>query len=314
MPYNKKLLASARADLEKIKVNNSNEHLKRLRTVYSSVPEIKSIDQELASQYKEIVKLMISGKSVDNLKSRNLDLQMRKSELLVENKFPRDYLDDIYSCKICNDTGSTKNGICSCLEKIYNSKLSNELSSLLKTGNEAFSKFNLDYYPTQDKPRMGQILDISKKFVEAFPNVENLIFTGGPGLGKTFLSACIARELVSTGYSVFYESASNIFSIFDDAQFRNDEEASKKVKYILESDLLILDDLGTEIASSTVMSYFYTIINTRINNSKPIIISTNLDDESIEKRYTAAIYSRICGYFTTLEFSGNDIRKILANS
>ena len=312
MAVNGKILAKANAALADIKENNLLEHERRISEVNQKVPEIAEISQKLRLQMTALAKLIFADGAEDaisKLKEENLSLQIRKAELLVENGFPRDYLDDIYSCPVCKDTGHTGSGMCSCLRKLYNDALTRDLSTLFRNGDECFESFDLNLYPTEHREHMQSVYDLAREYAQYFPEVENLLLMGAPGLGKTFVSGCIAREVASKGYSVYYASASEIFADFEAAQFKGDEQAASRVSSLYDCDLLILDDLGTELRTPSVVSSLYSIINNRINTSKCMIMNTNMSKNDVLEHYSAAIGSRINGYFTELEFFGDDIRK-----
>jgi DNA replication protein DnaC len=196
------------------------------------------------------------------------------------------------------------------------------LSSLLKLGTETFETFKLDYYSDEPNangasPRrtMRIIFEICQNYAHKFgAKSNNLFFVGAPGLGKTFLSACIARVVAESGFSVVYDTAGAIFAKFEDAKFSREEddrqEARKETRRILECDLLILDDLGTELVTSFTISALYEIVNTRLITGKKTIISTNMGLEELRARYSMQIMSRLEGEYEALTFSGEDIRKI----
>ena len=326
MAYDGKLLARARAQLDLIRSDNQAEHQRRLSLVYARVPEIQRMDETMRRQMTELVRLTISHPA--DLKERlaalekdNLDIQVRRAELLVENGWPVEYLDDIYSCPKCRDSGVYEGGVCSCLEKLYNKELTKELGTLLQHGDESFARFDLNYYDAAPvngvSPRetMTMVLGACRTFADNFPAVSaNLLFQGGTGLGKTYLSACIARVVAAKGYSVCYDSAAAALEAFEVQKFSRDPEASEaanaRVRRMLDCDLMILDDLGTEMVSSISTSALYTLLNTRLVNGNKIIISTNCSDEELQKKYTPQIYSRIKGDFLRLPFVGRDIRLI----
>ena len=289
---------------------------------------MERIDNTLRSQMTELVRLTISRRSdlaerIGELKERNLDLQMRRAELLTEAGFGADYLDDIHSCPLCRDTGLYEGGVCRCLDRLYNQELTKELGTLMRRGDERFEKFDLSLYPTELDPvkhvvpreTMELVYTACKRFAENFsPASPNLLLQGGTGLGKTYLSACIARVVADKGCSVCYESASAALDCYERAKFSRDTEegeaAAVRTKRMQECDLMILDDLGTEMSTPMAQSALYTLINTRLVNGKKMIISTNLNDEELQRRYTAQIYSRIAGEFTALPFVGRDIRRM----
>ena len=326
MAFDGKLLARARTQLDLIRSDNQAEHQRRLSLVYARVPEIQRMDETMRRQMTELVRLTISHpvdlkERLAALEKDNLDIQMRRAELLVENGWPVEYLDDIYSCPKCRDSGVYEGGVCSCLEKLYNKELTKELGTLLQHGDESFERFDLNYYDAAPvggvSPRetMTMVLGACRKFADNFPAVSaNLLFQGGTGLGKTYLSACIARVVAAKGYSVCYDSAAAALEAFEVQKFSRDPEASEaanaRVRRMLDCDLMILDDLGTEMISSISTSALYTLLNTRLVNGNKIIISTNCSDEELQKKYTPQIYSRIKGEFLRLPFVGRDIRLI----
>ncbi len=327
MAYDGKLLARARAQLDLIRSSNQAEHQRRLSLVYSRVPEIQRLDEAMRRQMTELVRLTIARspdmkERLAAMEKENLDIQVRRAELLVENGWTVEYLDDIYSCPHCRDTGVYNGGVCSCLEKLYNKELTKELGVLLQHGDESFERFNLNYYDAAPmnggpsaKETMSMVYESCRKFADNFPAVSaNLLFQGGTGLGKTYLSACIARVVANKGYSVCYDSAAAALEAFELQKFSRDAEtseaASVKVHRMLDCDLMILDDLGTEMISSISTSALYTLLNTRLVNGKKTIISTNCTDEELQKKYSAQICSRIKGEFLRLPFVGQDIRLI----
>ena len=326
MNYDGKLLARARDALYKMKADNAAEHQRRVSLVHSRVPEIDSIDRRMQTQMRELVGLAISrGEDISArlaaLENENLALQARRAELLVDNGYPMDYLDEIYSCPKCRDSGYINGEVCSCLKKLYNRELTSELSVLLQDGSETFENFDLGLYDAAaaagDSPRevMSQVFDICRDYALSFSaNSPNLLFQGGTGLGKTYLSACIARAAAEKGFSVCYDTASSALEHFENRKFSRDPEtadaAAVRVRRMLSCDLMILDDLGTEMTTPMSLSALYSLINTRLCDRLPTIISTNLTDDELSRRYTSQINSRLDGEYYKLGFSGRDIRLI----
>lgn len=328
MAYDGKLLARARAELDNIRAANQAEQQRRRAVVYARLPEIERIDNSLRSQMAELVRLTVSRRDdlreqIEGLKERNLDMQMRRAELLTESGYGMDYLDDIYSCPLCRDTGLYKGGVCQCLDKLYNRELTRELGTLMRHGDESFESFDLSLYPAEldtvkhvvPRNTMKVVYTSCKRFAENFsPASPNLLLQGGTGLGKTYLSACIAKVVADKGFSVCYESAAAALDYFERAKFSRDTEegeaAALRIKRMQDCDLMILDDLGTEMVTPMSQSALYTLINTRLVNGKKTIISTNLEEEDLQRKYTPQIFSRIVGEFTALPFVGRDIRRI----
>lgn len=326
MAYDGKLLARARGELDNIRRKNQEEQRSRQLLVYSRLPRIDEIDRLLRGHMARIVRLTISkspdiAAQIAAIREENLSLQMERAELLTEHGFGADYLDEIVSCTKCRDTGIYEGGVCSCLEKLYNRELTRELGTLMRRGDESFESFDLSLYPAETDsatglvPReaMSYVFNACRRYAENFSaGSVNLLFKGGTGLGKTFLSACIARAVAAAGFSVCYETASAALDYYERAKFSRDmaesEEASVRVKRMESCDLMILDDLGTEMLTPMSQSALYSLLNNRLVNGRKTIISTNYSLPELQKRYSPQIYSRLSGEFMALPFVGKDIR------
>ena len=328
MPYDGKLLARARAELDKIRADNRDEMQRRYAEVCARLPEIRSIDAALRGHMAKLVRLTI-GKGPDMqaqiaaLRDENLDLQMHRAELLTAAGFGAGYLDEIVSCPLCRDTGSYHGGVCRCLDRLYNRELTKELGTLMRRGDESFDKFDLSLYPTEPDPATGmvprevmrKVSEACRRYAENFSAAStNLLFQGGTGLGKTYLSACIARVVAARGFSVCYDTAASALEKYELAKFNRDtadgENAAVRIRRMESCDLMILDDLGTEMVTPMGQSALYTLVNSRLINGKKTIISTNLTNDALSKRYSEQIASRILGEFLCLPFVGTDIRRL----
>ncbi len=324
-----RLLAQAREVLAEKQRRNRSEENRRRQLVYGTVPEIRALDGEIRALMSELVALALgSGKrSAHELEAESLRLQERKRQLLTENGYAEAYLDELLSCPICADSGFLPDGKpCECLLRLYNAEQTRELSPLLKNGQESFASFRLDYYPLTPmssggpvpRVQMEQIYKGCRLYAETFgPGSGNLIFSGAPGLGKTFLSACIAREVAARGFSVAYDTVITLLSAFEQEKFSRIEEeqadAASRVRQLKGCDLLIVDDLGTELSSAFTQSALYTLLDGRIRSGKSTIISTNLDRPALRERYGPALSSRLEGEYQYLFFVGKDIRALKKN-
>ncbi len=319
MALDGKILARAREQIGHRHADNVAEHYLRQERIYEQIPEISRIDARLRMQMSELVGLTIkrSGElagALRALEDESLALQARKAELLRAHGYPADYLDDIYSCPKCRDTGFIGSELCSCLTEEYNRQLTAELSTLLKNSSERFENFDLSLYG-EAQEAMSIVLNTCREYAASFSERSmNLLFQGGTGLGKTFLSACIARVVAQSGHSVCYDTASSALEAFELRKFARDaetaEKAATRAERMLECELMILDDLGTEMLTQISVSALYTLINTRLVEGKKTIISTNLTDAELARRYTPQICSRIDGQFLKLPFVGTDIRQL----
>ena len=317
MALDGKILARARERIAHRHADNVAEHYLRQEKIYALIPEIRRIDARLRTQMSELVGLTIKrsadlADALRALEEESLALQVKKAELLNERGYPADYLEDIYSCPKCKDTGFIGSAMCSCLTQEYNRQLTSELSTLLKNNDERFESFDLSLYG-EAREAMSIVFDTCREYAASFSGRSmNLLFQGGTGLGKTFLSACIARVVAQNGHSVCYDTAASALEAFELKKFARDaetaEKAATRVERMLECELMILDDLGTEMLTQISISALYTLINTRLVEGKKTIISTNLTDAELARRYTPQICSRIDGEFLKLPFAGTDIR------
>ncbi len=321
MAIDGKLMAKARERLGAIKENNEALQEERLLEVYSRVPEVRRVDANLRSLMGEVISASLkkgeaAKSALDAVGEKSLELCARKAEALVEAGYPSDYLDNVYSCPRCRDTGYTDSGsICSCLMKLYEEEKNAYLSSIPGHEGDSFSAFSLDYYTGSDREIMEMTLNFCRSYALNFgKDSPNLLFRGGTGLGKTFLSGCVAKAVSDKGFSVVYETAGDAFTAFEDRKFSRDaaqaEAAGERVRRILDCDLLILDDLGTEMRTAFTHSALYNIINSRLSAGKKTIVSTNLSAAEMEERYTPQVVSRIGGEYDTVPFRGRDIRAI----
>ena len=317
-----RVLALAREEKENIRRGAVQTDRRRHEEVYARVPEMRQLDRQIAALVPRAAAAALGGgRDLEELRRESLDLQARRAELLVENGWPIDYLDGAWDCPRCRDTGYVRGQMCSCLKKLYGKAQARELSALLKLGSESFGTFDLGLYDDRPDPASGvaprvqmeTVFGICYDYALDFgKRRENYLFRGGTGLGKTFLSACIAREVANQGYSVVYETAVGALAAFEAQKFSRDGEDSAQaealVRRMCACDLLILDDLGTEMTTEFSRSAFYTLINTRLLGRKKTVISTNLTAAQMAKRYTPQIISRLEGEYQVLAFAGTDIR------
>ena len=321
MALNGTYLARARDRLAERRAANEEARRRREDRAYATIPGLRELDDTLRAQMPQLFVLSLqhgdTSAEVAALREENLALQADRAALLRANGLPEDWTDEIVSCPQCRDRGYLPDGkICDCLMKLYNAEATADLSSLLRVGNESFERFSLDWYDEASGARqqMAMTLEFAREYAEHFaPGAPNLLLQGGTGLGKTYLSACIARVVSERGCSVAYETASTCLAAFEAAKFRPftpmGEQGQARVEQYLSCDLMILDDLGTEMISPYSVSALYTLINTRLSSRKATIISTNLTDADLERCYTPQILSRLEGEYQTLPFLGTDIRR-----
>ena len=324
MSFDGKLLVRAKTALGEKRKQHAEIYERRLREVYSKAPRVRALDREIIGTMSDLIGVALDSGAADlieDVRLRNLELQEERRGELLRAGFTEAYLDEESFCPKCGDTGYIGTEMCSCLCEQYKEEQRSALSSLFKLGNETFDSFDLSYYddtPDSDtgiSPRrnMEIIYETCVEYARKFGRKSmNLFFNGAPGLGKTFLSACIARVVAESGCSVVYDMASAIFSKFADAKFsRNDDDDDLQAESIrlLECDLLIFDDLGTEMPTAFTASALYEIINTRLVTNRKTIVSSNLTLYELRGRYSEQIMSRLEGEYQVLTFRGDDIRR-----
>ena len=327
MAYDPNVLRRATRRLTERRRRREEEQDRRRAEIFQKVPQAAQLDRELRRTVVDIIAASLREGSdpapaLEQVRTRNLDLQSRLAELLRRNGYPPDALEDRPACPRCGDTGWVGAEMCSCLRALCTQEQIQELSKLLDLGEQSFDTFSLDYYSDQPWPgesetpreRMDFIRDVCYNYATKFPKFiyRNLFLTGAPGLGKTFLSACIARTVSERGYSVVYDTAVNIFARFEEQKFARDQEEARdardETRRYLQCDLLILDDLGSEMTTPFVQSALYTLINGRLTAQRRTVISSNLSMDEVRRRYSAQSASRLEGEYRVLPFYGEDIR------
>lgn len=326
MAYDGKIMRRALQRFEEDKRQREDRFQERRESVFRRQPRLKEIDAELRSTMSRIISSALRygtdpGPAVAVLREENLSLQAEKRELLARMGLPADCLEEKPACALCGDSGYRGGQVCRCLRNYYAREQQRELSRMLDLGNQSFETFSLDWYSEDYNAALGisarenmdWVYRTCRKYAENFgPESGSLLLTGDPGLGKTFLSAAIAREVSGEGWSVVYDTAGHVFDRFEARKFGREEgdEAASDVERVMKCDLLILDDLGTEMTTAFVQSALYQIINGRLLEKRATILNTNLQLEEIERRYSAQIASRIEGEYQVLPFFGQDIRKL----
>ena len=320
MAYSAEVLKRARDRLAQAKADRESENQQHLQRAYQKVPRLREIDKELRRTMAVAAQTVFSQggdvqEAMKQVKQANLTLQQER-ETLVNAYFEEGYLDDSPICDRCGGSGYIGTTMCECLQELCRQEQRKELT-LLAGGKETFHQFRLEYYPDQYDPRYGAsprtIMERNfqncRRYATTFtPNSGNLLFVGGTGLGKTFLSACIARTVADRGYSVMYETASRLFSKLEQAKYGGSEEAKREAQKLSQCDLLIIDDLGTEMPGQFTTAALYSLVNDRMLECRPMVISTNLNVDEMAKRYSPQIASRLHGGFARLTFVGEDIR------
>lgn len=309
-------------EYEMLRDKSLKEAFMRRQEVYKKIPQISNIDDEIKDIGIEISKSIFlkpqkHKELLENLRGRLNALKKKKADLLRSNGYPETYMEQKFECNICKDTGYVNNKRCKCFEqKLINLYYrQSSIEDIIKIEN--FSNF--DYYLYSDKPYKGKmsprenmksIVDIAKDFIDNFDNEkESLFFYGDSGLGKTFLSNCIAKELLDRGKVVLYRTAPDLIEGLRLNKLNSDNDSYFEYTDLLrECDLLIIDDLGTEPITPFSLQEIFSIVNARLLANKKLIISTNLPLSEVMNIYPERLCSRILGNFKLLNFYGEDIR------
>ena len=324
MAYDGKIMRRALQRFEEDRTLRESRFEARREAIFQRQPRLRQIDTELRATMSRIIAGALRRgtdprPAVNRLRDENLSLQQEKRELLAAMNLPEDALDAKPACALCGDSGYRGGAVCRCLRSYYAQEQQKELSRMLDLGSQSFDTFSLEWYSDRydsnigcaPREHMEMVYDVCAGYAHQFGRKPaNLLLFGQPGLGKTFLSAAIAREVSGEGFSVVYDTAAHIFERFETHKFSREEEADSDVERILGCDLLILDDLGTEMTTAFVQSALYQIVNTRLMEKKSTILSTNLMPGEIARRYSPQIASRIEGEYQLLPFFGEDIRKL----
>ena len=320
MAYSAEVVQRARQRLAQAREDRESENRQHLAAAYQRLPRLREIDIELRrTMAKAAQAAFLQGSDgrdlLEQAKQQNLALQQER-QMLAETCFEPGYLDDSPLCHICGGTGYVGSNMCECLRELCRQEQKKEVS-ILSGSTDSFQKFRLDYYPDRIDPKYGasprtimeRNFQCCRRYALSFSDdAGNLLFVGGTGLGKTFLSACIARTVADRGFSVAYETANHLFGKLEQAKFNPSEESRREADMLLACDLLIIDDLGTEMPGQFVTAALYSLLNDRLLAGKPMVISTNLNVEEMNRRYSPQIASRLHGSFQRLTFVGEDIR------
>ena len=314
MPYNKENFRRIAGEFANKRSRAEDDADLRRIDAERVIPELRQIHLRLSESGLEIFESALSGKDPDialaKIKNENTELRKRKTELLLSHGFPADYTEPKYECSLCHDTGYSDGKMCKCMRKALTLAgiESSGLGGLVQT--QKFDTFSLDYYSGSDRESAGRNLGLLKDFAESFSGKADpsWLLMGATGLGKTHLSSSVAMRVIDRGFDVIYVTAGSLFSVFERQRFGDGHAGDGSDDQFYYSDLLIIDDLGTEISNQFTLSCMYNVINSRIISGKSTIINTNLTVDELRARYADRITSRLFGEYRPLLFSGTDIR------
>lgn len=307
-------------DYSRKQLKSRHEQEQHTLEAYEKFPRLEEIDHQVASLSVEKARELLAapGTGCQDLQDKIRTLAQERQKILLSNGYPADYLEPHYECPLCQDTGYIDNKKCVCFKKAAIDLLytQSNIKEILKKEN--FSHFSFDYYSDTIKNEATGLsarqtaqaaVKKAKAFIAEFDSsFANLFLYGDTGVGKTFLSHCIAKELISTAHCVIYFSAFDLFDLFARNKFTPSGDSADINEYIFDCDLLMIDDLGTELTNSFVSSQLFLLINERIMRQKSTLISTNLTMESFSELYSERTFSRICSYYDMIKLIGKDIR------
>jgi len=315
MKYDKEILERVQRSLENERIRIEAEAEERKRRVYTEIPRIAEIDAELKSSVFEIIRASF-GKGTNpteliaSARKKNEALQREREELLCGSGYKSDFTEPKYSCEVCSDTGISCGEICPCVTVRYRKALAKEINSGLKLRDTDFAKFDLSLYPEDGRPspraQMKLVYDFCRDFAADFgEGSESLYMSGKSGLGKSFLASCIANEISKRDFSVIYTDAFTLLGEYEDVKFGRSD---KNLDVYETCDLLIIDDVGSEMSTPFTVAALFSIINRRGSAGKSTVVITTLPKSEGAKRYGAQLASRLEGEFVKLEFLGEDVR------
>ena len=328
--YNRILREYDRRQLE-----NRHQLQDRQEKVYAAIPALRELEAEIASNAVKATKLTLTGDetALERLRAENAELSETKEALLMAHGYSKDYLTLQYSCPDCKDTGYItdmtwsdedhvllSNNKCHCFKQAIVNMLYQQSNIQNAIEKENFSTFSYDYFDQNSidettglspYENIVYVVNACQNFIQNFDEkFENLLFYGNAGSGKTFLSNCIAKELLDSSHTVIYLTAFELFDILEKHKFHNDNDFNIEEQFqgIMDCDLLIIDDLGTELTNSFTSSQLYNCINERLLTERSTIISTNLSIDEIKQKYSERVLSRFMGNYSMHKLYGNDIR------
>ena len=320
MGYANEIVIRARGILARQRADRESENASRQAEAYRRVPRLRELDRQLRQTMAMAAQAVFSQgadmeETMNRARQENQALQAERKALL-EAHFPQGWLDENPACPHCGDTGYIGANMCRCLREICAREQRKELGVAFG-GSERFETFRLDYYPDTVLPNvkispralMAKNLKHCREYARFFSQgAGNLLLSGTTGLGKTHLALSIGYAVGEQGYSVCYETAASLFAKLERARFSHSEEAMIQGEKLENCDLLIIDDLGTEMPGQFVTAALYALLNQRLLAGKPMVITTNLTVDEMAQRYSPQIASRMQGEFYRMPFLGNDIR------
>ena len=313
MPLTNKQYDSILREYEEKQNRSRRRQLQKISEIYEKIPEYEEVEHSISSVSVAQAKKLLDGdtQAMDDLRHTLRSLSEKKRSLLLSAGYPESYLEPEYDCPLCRDTGYIENQKCNCLKQKMISLLYEQSNIKETLSRENFSILSYEYYQGEDLDRFRQTVAACRNFVQEFPaGHRNLFFYGSVGAGKTFLSNCVAKELIEKGNLVLYFSASGLIDTLSGNSFsgKSHEDLYSIGQDLYNCDLLVIDDLGTEYTNAYVVSQLFSCINERLLRKKSTLISTNLSLEDLRNKYSERIFSRITSNYDMYKITGPDIR------
>lgn len=300
-------------DYENRQLHNRHELERKKAYVYDHVPGYRDLEDAVAAISVAQGKKYLEGdeNAMEDLRDLIAELSGKKTQLLLDAGLPENYLEPLYTCQDCKDTGYIDGEKCHCFKQAIITLLYEQSNIREMLQNENFQTLSYEYYDGEDLQRFKNAVTTCQNFIKNFSsNYQNLLFYGKVGTGKSFLSNCVAKELIESGYSVIYFSAAGLFDLLAKHSFDNTNKEDLQEHYanLYQCDLLIIDDLGTELTNQFISTQLFPLLNERHLRRKATLISTNLSLAELRERYSDRIFSRITNFYELCKLAGPDIR------
>ena len=311
MRYPKGLARRADEILAARRQTAQERHRRVMAALDEQHPEIRAVGRELALLYTQRARLQLDpGHDTGEVEAAIHEAQAHRAAAMAAAGLTEADLEPAYTCPLCRDRGVKEGGqMCECRQVILNQLVYEQLCDVSPARECSFENFELRYYGGRDRATMGKVLESSQRYVREFGGQsQSLLFTGAPGLGKTHLSLAIAEGVAKAGHLVMYVSAPHLMDQLELGKFQKDDAALEFREVIFGCDLLVIDDLGTELVTRYTQAEVYDLVNHRLNTGKPTIINTNLGLQEIERTYSSRVHSRLAGMYAAVQFKGRDIR------
>lgn len=321
MAYDEKVVRAARQRLEKRRRDAEASAAALRERLCAEIPRLREIEREKAAAIPELTHAILAGNAdgeVERIQQKNLQLQQEMAQILRANGCDRDNFEPRYTCKKCGDTGYAGGAVCDCYRRLLQEEACNALSGLSAMRLTDFGSLRLDYYDNTVDPKLGvsprehmaDVIAYCRDYTAAFTaNSDSLLLQGATGIGKTHLCLAIARGVTEAGFGVVYGSVGPLIRRLEAEHFGREQGDSEN--QIISCDLLVLDDLGMEFDTPFSRACLYNVLNARLLEGRPTVVSTNLSISALKERYGDQIASRISGGFVPLLCVGNDVRQII---